>query len=517
MTRWGTCMVAVLTVLALAAAAGCGGDRSHGTRADPASAVQPTRPSAGAPGAANDEGDATSGGAPAPAGEAAVLPPEEALVTAVSHPVEDPYYPATSNPEVDVLHYYLELSWRDDILTGEATVTFRAATTTDTVRLDLSRALQTSRVLLDEAPILFDHPGDGLMMATGPLAADSQHTLTIDYQGSPQPTPAPSSRSDTTEGLGWQTAGNGTVYMYQEPYGAFTWYPVNDHPSDEALYDASITTYDGDVAVFNGSPTSTRTVGAATTSAWRLDEPAASYLVTLAIGPYSEHVVASPGGMDISYWLMPRDAGLLPALSDEGGRAFDWLVKHAGPYPFSTLGVVVVGGASAMETQTMLTMSPGALGRSDAVLEHEMAHQWFGDSVTPRDWQGLWLSEGFAMYLQQWYEVDSHRPPYAGGLTAWRGYDLQSRRSSGPPGDWNPKAFGDVNVYLGPAMMLDEIRQRVGDDAFGALLRGWAADHANENVDRQIFTDWVNRQTGRNLTALIATWLDSKRTPHFSR
>ncbi len=210
---------------------------------------------------------------------------------------------------------------------------------------------------------------------------------------------------------------------------------------------------------------------------------------------------------------MRRDRHALGALRREAVRAFDWLVDHAGPYPFDTLGMVVVGGASAMETQTMLTLSRSAIVRPDSVLEHEMAHQWFGDSVGPVDWQGLWLNEGWAMYLQQWYESDLGLYPYAGGISNWRSYDNASRRTSGPPGDFDPQTFGDVNVYLGPAMMLDAIRKRVGDETFADLVKAWAAEHAGQNVDRADFTAWVNDYTGQDLTALIDRWLDSPRTP----
>ncbi|HEY7042687.1 MAG TPA: M1 family aminopeptidase [Nocardioidaceae bacterium] len=116
---------------------------------------------------------------------------------------------------------------------------------------------------------------------------------------------------------------------------------------------------------------------------------------------------------------MDRDRWLLPRLRSEATEAFDWLVKHAGPYPFSSLGIVVVGGQSAMETQTMITASRDILDVPGANLEHEMAHQWFGDSVSPVDWRGLWLNEGWAMYMQQWYESDTGRPGWGGGMRAW--------------------------------------------------------------------------------------------------
>ena len=162
-------------------------------------------------------------------------------------------------------------------------------------------------------------------------------------------------------GWGGTSTRHGSVYTFQEPYGAFTWYPVNDQPSDKALYDADITTHGDDVAVFNGELVGRASHGDATTNRWHLDAPAASYLITLAIGPYTRVDRRHP----------ERDAHLLLAaasrrvaaagLESEGSHAFDWLTAHAGPYPFSTLGVVVVDGDSAMETQTMITLSAAAL------------------------------------------------------------------------------------------------------------------------------------------------------------
>jgi aminopeptidase N len=385
------------------------------------------------------------------------------------------------------------------------------------VRLDLADELEVSAVDLDGESIDFEQADDGLVMQTGDLEADSQHTATISYAVEPAPTKAPSLRTDMGEGLGWQTDELGNVFTFQEPYGAFTWYPVNDHPSDEALYDARITTHDGDVGVFNGKLEATDREGDTTVNTWHLAEPAASYLTTIAIGPYTEHVEKTPGGMDISYWLTDLDEHKLEPLAEEGGNAFDWLVKHAGPYPFETLGVVVVAGNSAMETETMITMSSSAVEREDAVLQHEMAHQWFGDSLTPRTWQGVWLNEGFAMYYQQWYETDMNRQPYGGGLAQWSYFDQLSRVLSGPPGDYNPESFGASNVYLSPALMLDMIRQRVGDKKFERLLIAWAREHEGQTVDRETFTTWLNEKTGRDFTPLIARWLDSKKTPAYSQ
>ncbi|MGI8613323.1 MAG: M1 family metallopeptidase [Nocardioidaceae bacterium] len=441
------------------------------------------------------------------------MPSAKALQAAKSDPVEDPYYPATSNPEVDVLHYFLDLAYRANALSGTATVTFRATRPTSTIRLDLADALRVTKVTLDHADVGFKHTANGLTMRTPRLKPGDIHTFAIAYSGQPQSVAAPSKRRDLTEGLGWNTAPDGTVYTFQEPYGAFTWYPVNDHPSDKALYDARITTSAPNVGVFNGVLQNKHVDGDVTTTTWHVAEPVASYLTTIAIGPYQQYAGPKRSGLSITYWLMKRDKNLLPQLRAEGADAFSWLVAHAGPYPFSSLGVVVVEGQSAMETQTMITLNRGSAEVGGSTLMHEMAHQWYGDSVTPTTWQGLWLNEGWAEYMQFWFEADTQPNEPGPRISQLRRYDNQGRRVAGPPGDYRPDRFAATNVYLGPALMLGEIRKQVGDARFEQLVKAWPAQHAYQNVDRAEFTHWVNDFTGQDLTALINRWLDSPHTP----
>jgi len=412
------------------------------------------------------------------------------------------------------LHDSLALDWDGTTLTGTAAVRFRTTRTTDTVRLDLIHALHVSQVTLDRVPITFAQKGFGLVLDVGHLVKGVPHTFTIGYSGTPHTVRAPTHRGDFAEGLGWTEDSDGNVYTFQEPFGAFTWYPVNDHPSDKATYDAQITVPAGDAAVFNGQLEGQQTsAGGSTTFSWHVGRPVASYLTTIAIGPYTAYHDRMTDGTRTTYWLLPRDQSILASLKTQTADAFDWLEDNAGPYPFRTFGIVVTGGDSAMETQALVTLSRAAFNRPDAVIEHEMAHQWYGDAISPVDWQGLWLNEGWAMWMQQAYETYRGGYRYLGGMDNWRPYDERSRQQSGPPGDYEPKSFGDLNVYLGPAMMLDKIRQRVGDAEFTTVSKAWVAQHEFGNVARGEFLHWLNVQTGQRLDALVNLWLDSPHTP----
>ena len=225
-----------------------------------------------------------------------------------------------------------------------------------------------------------------------------------------------------------------------------------------------------------------------TTSRWHLDSPAATYLTTLAIGAYDEYTAQTPSGMTLSFWLLERDETYLPQLREEAVRSYEWLVDHAGPYPFSSLGFVVVGGDDAMETQTMITLSRGIFSRPDSVIEHELAHQWFGDWSARSTGRDSGSTRAGRCTCSSGTRATSGSTSTPAASTQWRPYDNQSRQTAGPPGDYDPAYFGDLNVYLGPAMMLDKIRQRIGDGRFGEFVQAWAADHAGQNVDRDDFT-----------------------------
>jgi aminopeptidase N len=298
----------------------------------------------------------------------------------------------------------------------------------------------------------------------------------------------------------------------QEPFGAFTWYPVNDHPSDKAFYDATISTDAGLTSVFNGTLEDASTSGDTTTRRWHLPQPAASYLVTVAIGEYEATEATGPAGLPITYWTESRR---LPRQLTESPRMLRWLVDLLGPYPFDTAGAVVVPAASAMETQTMVTLGEGVLedfryGRT--VVLHEYAHQWLGDAVTPDSWPDLWLNEGLTMYVQLLWDDYAGLRDVETGIGEWTDRDNADRAGYGPPGAYDEGDWGSVNVYFSGAVMLHRIREHVGDGAFFSALRTWAQCRRS-SVDRDDFIDIFSASSGVDLEPFVTRWLNSPTTP----
>jgi aminopeptidase N len=453
----------------------------------------------------------TSAGAPA-------FGPDDGL----SRPRRDPIYPDYGNPSLDVLRYELALAWAPQRreLSGTATLTIRAVTAVPDLALDFSDAYAVESASLNGATVATGRRGNDLVVAAA-LDRDARATLVVRYRGTPKTVPMRSGRGDFPEGLGLRATADGEAWTMQEPYGASTWYPANDQPSDEAVYDVAVTVPEGWAAVAHGHPIGVTSTAAGDTYRWRSTDPAAAYVATLAVARYTRITDTGPRGLPITYWVRTgKDEPLLPALR-RTPTLLAWLERHFGPYPFPAAGVVIVDSVSAMETQEMVTYGarlgsnrgrPG-LDLVEEILFHEYAHQWFGDAVTPGDWRGMWLNEGFAMYAQWLWTVDVRGQSDAAWVRNARSADRLSRPVAGPPGDPHPDHFGEHNVYFGPALLLREIHRAVGDGEFFALARDWVQQHRNQTVDRSTFVRFVNRHTRRDFTALINRWLDSPTTP----
>lgn len=435
-------------------------------------------------------------------------PSAAAALDGRSTPVADPVYPAYGNPAIDVLRYQLDLAWdpATRVLAGTATLTVRPTTGAAGFTLDFSGAYTVDGVTVDGATATTTRTGNDLTISHG-VTEDRPVTAVVRYHGRPATVPFPGNRTDVST-LGLHVTGDGALWAMQEPYGAFTWFPCNDQPSDEALYDISITVPDGWTGVSNGTPTTT-----GRKHTWHAAEPIATYLVTLVVDRFDRVDDRGPHGLPITYWVRPQEKDrMLPTLR-QTPRLLDWLERRLGPYPFSSAGVVVAQSRSAMETQTMITMGPLTGENAVPVLLHEFAHHWFGDAVTPRTWRDMWLNEGFAMYLQGVYTAETTNGDLDGILRGWRAQDAQLRADNGPPGRYRPDRFGARNVYLSAGLMLHEIRTTLGDRAFFAMLHDWVQHHVHTTQDRASFTSWLRAYTGRDLSPLIDRWLDSPTTP----
>jgi aminopeptidase N len=441
--------------------------------------------------------------------------PEE-LAVAVSLTREDSYYPDVGDPGVDSLHHDLKLAWSPDqrLLAGTDTLTFRATRTAEKFQLDLGETLEVESTTLDGEPVENAHDGKDLVVEAA-VEEDRVYVLEVVYSGTPEPVPAPTTRDDFST-TGFTITPAGEVWTMQEPYGAFTWYPVNDQPADKALYDFTITAPARWIGLANGELTSQEVVGdkgaRRRVTTFHTDEPMSSYLTTLAIGDYGLEEQVSDSGVPISLWVPKDKPHAVPRLRF-AKEALEWVESKLGPYPFSTAGILVTDSQSGMETQTLITLGDNDYVLSEQVIVHEFVHQWYGDQTSPTDWRDVWMNEGMTMYLQGVWNDEHGGPSLETTMADYAAADAFLRGQSGPPGAYDPGTFGEGNIYYLPALMWHTLRQEIGDDAFWEMVRAWPSVHDNGNATREVYLDWVEEQTGEELSQFFADWLTGEESP----
>ncbi|MGH3411970.1 MAG: M1 family metallopeptidase [Marmoricola sp.] len=433
---------------------------------------------------------------------------------ATSRPVRDSVYPGPSHPGVDALHYLLRLRWRPGLLrlSGDETLRFRATRQAPDVPLALAARLHVRSVRLDGRHVPHSHHGRTLLVHHR-VRRGSVHTLRIRYAGH-APRALPLARQRNAVGL-FHTRHGRDVFTNDEPVGAYTWYAVNDQPSDKAYYDFRLRVPAPRVGVANGRLVSRHRKGGDVLTRFHLDEPAASYLTTVEFGRYSMTRAGRVHGTPVTLWT-PRGDRHARRSARYLTRALAFVERRLGSYPFATLSLVVVRGYdSGMENQTLITVGDTGYDTSRDTLVHETVHQWYGDTVTPRDWRDVWMNEGMATYLQFVWESKAYHWPLKLLLRSYVAEEKEDRSEYGPPGDYDPSVFAAGNVYYGPALMWQELREKVGSKPFWSMVRAWPGVHRYHNAGRTTYLRWVQHRLHRDLGPFFHAWLTGRRSPRF--
>jgi len=239
------------------------------------------------------------------------------------------------------------------------------------------------------------------------------------------------------------------------PDGAHTWAPLNDHPSDKATYSFTITAPEHLAAVANGTLVEKESDAGWTTWRWEHDHPMASYLATMDIGDFEivpDEAGSAVSSVPIRNVLPPDLASSIPEPLKKQGEMMQFLEQIFGPYPFEVYGIAVVGGyESALENQTLSVFGREIVeDRADefeAVLVHELAHQWWGDAVSLADWRDIWLKEGLATYAE-WLWLEHTEGPKKLEAAAREESDFVTAFGYPPPGDPPPYDLYNLSVYV---------------------------------------------------------------------
>jgi aminopeptidase N len=426
----------------------------------------------------------------------------------------DPYLPTSGNGGYSVSHYDIDLVYRVETNQLRATTTITATANMPLERFSLDFAgLSVEKLTVDGVrPRKVNQAARKIIVTPAePLGAGQEFEVVVRYGGGPRPIRSPWGE------VGWEELADGVIVASQ-PSGAASWFPCNDHPGDKATYRIRVSCEAPYTVVANGELVERSTRSGRTTWVYDMLQPMATYLATVQIGRYSKRDL--PGG--IRLYFPPAHA---PEVSVDFTRIHDMIAVFTdrfGPYPFDSYAIVVTPDELEipLEAQGLAVFGRNhvdGLHGSDRLIAHELAHQWFGNSLTVERWRDIWLHEGFACYAEWiWGEAIGER-------TAQESAVLHRARVKAVPkdgliaGDPGAKAMFDDRVYKRGALALHAIRTLVGDDAFFAALRDWARVYRHGSVTTDDFTEFFSSHTGsEEIGPLLDRWLYSASLPHLS-
>ncbi|WP_372735021.1 M1 family metallopeptidase [Nocardioides sp.] len=426
--------------------------------------------------------------------------------------IGDSYFPLDGNGGIDVLHYDVRdgYNFATGRLWGKTKIRLRA--TENLARFNLDFLLPVRKVKVNGVSARFTRSRGHELRITVPerLEAGDPARVVVTYAGNP-------GRASYLGEHNW-LADDSEVVTMNEPHMAAWWFPANDHPRDKASFDIRITVPRKMKVIANGRKISRKVKGRSATTHWRASEPMTSFLAFFAAGKFQVKQGTQAGRhyvVAVSKRLPRETRRANMALMLKSPAITNWLATQVGAYPFSSTGGVVTSlrPGFALENQTRPTY-PGSPYLGESLVVHELAHQWFGDSVALDRWRDIWLAEGFATFMEQrWSEThggqsaDEWLHAAYGGIAADADFWKLSLDNPGPD-----RLF-DQAVYLRGAMALQALRNRVGESDFWAILRTWVSARKGGTGSVTQFRALAESVSGVDLDGLFEAWLHDRSKP----
>jgi aminopeptidase N len=414
---------------------------------------------------------------------------------------------------LDAIHYRISLEIKDstDEITAEAEILF--AMNEDGVKsiaLDFA-GLEVDGVAEDGRAARFMHAGGRLeVQLQGGHRRGDRCRVAVKYHGKP------------TDGLFIKKnkLGDRSIFADNWPNRAHYWFPAIDHPYDKATVEFFVTAPDRYDVIANGSlvETASKQNGARLTH-WSEAVPIPTYCMVIGATEFSIINVGAargaPGGTQIFYYLYPkdRDSGV-----KDFGRAYEMVEFYAnliGPYPYEKLALVQSSTRfGGMENSSSIFFDERAFGgsrRLEGTVAHEIAHQWFGDSVTESDWHHLWLSEGFATYFGHlFFERADGRDEFVRLLAEDKQSYLKAYAADPRP-IYDPSITDlfkllNANNYQKGGWVLHMLRHVLGDEKFFAAIRDYYRTYRDRNALTIDLQRVMESHAGRPLDWFFEEW-----------
>jgi aminopeptidase N len=420
---------------------------------------------------------------------------------------------------VDVLSY--DVSFDVDpavrFLSGTTVVRVSGfARGTPSLALDLDDAYAVTATLRDGKAVEGVHASGKLVIPFDPpLGAEERATLSISYRGQP---PAAAALDF------WQHGSGYAATSVAEPFLARTFWPCVDDPKDKAVVTVRATVPAGYVAASAGAVSVADAGGGRSTYTWRLPQPISTYLVSLNVADYvtveDTYTALDGRTMPIRSYLLPEyAAGNVTRLSAIKGHIATQ-ASMFGEYPFldTKYGIVASSFAGGMEHPTLTSIGTSILADTarniTTLLVHELSHDWWGDRVTMRTWDDIWLNEGFATYGEVLYLEKSFGSAPGTLLSANYDDNLYGGRLAPPVVADAAAPFANTgSVYYKGARALHMLRRLVGDATFFPALRAYGDAHAWGTASRADLRADFEKASGLDLKQFFDQWVETPFRP----
>lgn len=422
--------------------------------------------------------------------------------------IGDPYYPEDGNGGYDVTAYDVGISYdpRTRELSGDTLVTATATAALTRFNLDLT-GLAVSSVEVDGAAAEHERDGGQELVVTPaePLAEGQEFAVRVVYAGEPE------AEKDGPLGAGgWQISKSGGAFAAGEPHSASSWFPVNDHPRDKAAFAVSARVPDGWSVISNGVEEPPVSKGGWTTYRWVEPNRIASYLTTIGIDKWTFERSKLADGTPVVNAYAPgaEDKKAVQARMPE---VLEFLAAEFGEYPQSAAGGIYLAENIAFSLETQGRPIYARWAELDVVV-HELAHQWWGNSVSVHSWADICLNECFASYAMWMW--DEHQ-----GQDLDERYRTQVARNAERERYWNRKLvdMGAGNeftaVYDKGQLAVHALRRRVGEQAWDGITRTWLSTHADGNASWSQFEDLVAEVAGEDVRPFLDAWFRQPTRP----
>jgi aminopeptidase N len=442
-------------------------------------------------------------------------------------PVVEPLRTAGDRP-IDVQHIRLDL--RVDLpkktVDGVATLRVKGLRAVKHISLD-AVGFEVKKVALttperEAVPARFNHDGKKLVVDLEPdWPAGQAGTLRVEYR-----------IVDPKDGLHFFSPSKDdpeaplTVWSQGEPISNRYWFPCVDQPDQRQTTEMVVTVPEGFEAVSNGKLLERKDNPGDKTATfhWLQSQPHPAYLVTLVVGQF-DVVREEWDKVPVMYYVPKGEKDKVARTFGRTREMLDLFSKRFGVhYPWEKYAQVVAyqfgGGMENTSATTLgdfLQDERSILNDNpDWVIAHELAHQWWGDLLTCRDWAHLWLNEGFASYAEcMWAEHTGSRDAYdynlyqksGGAIEGGKNRPIVDRRYP------NPGSMFDGRAYPKGAWVLHMLRRRVGDEPFWKSFQRYANGHRLKSVETSDFRRAVEAETGRDLERFFYDWTERAGSP----